>query len=117
MEDPKYAKKFRKLRGDARRKRMENPKYRRERLEYQKDRRYRVEYGISLEVYEEMVAAQGGRCLICRRKKKLCVDHDHKTGVVRGLLCPPCNHGIGSLKDNPVLLKRAINYLMEEGEM
>ena len=72
----------------------------------------RRKYGLSDEVYQEMIEAQGGRCLVCRRKTELCVDHDHRSGVVRGLLCRGCNLGIGNLKDDPVLLQRAIDYLM-----
>lgn len=74
-------------------------------------------YGITLDQYEEMLKAQGGVCAICKdecnRKttKRLCVDHDHMTGVVRGLLCFQCNAGIGKFKDRPAALLAAIKYL------
>lgn len=84
-------------------------------------------YGITLEHYDTMLAAQDGRCLICMSDKPwgfvvkpkratefFCVDHDHTTGEVRGLLCQPCNKGLGSFKDNPDYLRAAIKYL--EGE-
>jgi hypothetical protein len=58
------------------------------------------------------VKGQKGRCLVCRHKpKKLVVDHDHTTGHIRGLLCDPCNQGIGFLREDPKLLERAIAYL------
>jgi len=74
-------------------------------------------YGITLAQYDEMLNAQGGVCAICKdecnRKttKRLCVDHDHFSGVVRGLLCFQCNVGIGKFKDKPATLLSAISYL------
>ncbi len=43
--------------------------------------------------------------------KGLCVDHDHKTGEIRGLLCDSCNNGLGRFKDNPEILASALSYL------
>jgi hypothetical protein len=58
------------------------------------------------------VTAQEGRCATCGRGDKiLCVDHNHSTGIVRGLLCHRCNLGIGFLQDNPDLTQRATDYL------
>lgn len=74
-------------------------------------------YGIAAAEYDLLYAAQGGRCAICRRAtgkaRRLAVDHDHKTGEVRGLLCKPCNrYGIGMFaRDNAELLDRAADYL------
>lgn len=72
-------------------------------------------YGITLEQYNEMLDRQGGRCAICFRppasRKKLGVDHDHKTGAVRGLLCDYCNRGIAAFGDDVECLERAIDYL------
>lgn len=74
-------------------------------------------YDISAEEYKILYEAQGGRCAICRRAtgatRKLAVDHDHKTGKVRGLLCKPCNrYGLGFFaRDNPEVLERAAAYL------
>lgn len=74
----------------------------------------------SVRSYEEMFAEQEGRCKICRRKEwrsiqghllKLCVDHCHETGLVRGLLCYQCNAGLGMFHDDVERLKRAILYL------
>ena len=73
-------------------------------------------YNISLEQYIELFNAQQGRCKICSVHQaelpyNLAVDHCHKTGKVRGLLCKPCNSGIGLLKDDPILLEKAREYL------
>lgn len=72
-------------------------------------------YGVTREQYGAMLLAQGGVCAICREvptgKKGFMVDHDHTTGAVRGLLCSPCNSGIGGLRDKPALLRAAIEYL------
>lgn len=77
-------------------------------------------YGLSLEEYEDLLRSQDHRCGICgspdpRRKNgetgNWCVDHDHRTGRVRGLLCHPCNRGIGALGDNIQILKAAVAYL------
>jgi len=59
---------------------------------------------------------QQGCCNICRRhqselKTALCVDHDHKTNLVRGLLCQACNKGIGLFNDDTNLCARAADYL------
>jgi hypothetical protein len=61
-----------------------------------------------------MYQDQDGKCLICltdRLIEELVIDHDHDSGLVRGLLCTSCNLGIGIFKDNIGLLKRAIWYL------
>lgn len=71
-------------------------------------------YRLTVEDYEQMAADQGGVCAICRKaptKRALAVDHDHITGKVRGLLCSPCNMGLGSFRDEPVLLATAMQYL------
>lgn len=77
--------------------------------------------GITMGRYWEMLKEQGGKCKICesydngnKRNKYFCVDHDHKTGKVRGLLCHPCNSAIGKLKDDPVLIQKALDYLLEK---
>jgi hypothetical protein len=59
-------------------------------------RRYR--YGMKPGDYDKMLKRQDGCCCICRMKKKLVIDHDHETGIVRGLLCRVCNSHVGWLE-------------------
>ena len=72
-------------------------------------------YGLGVDEFDAMLAAQGGRCAICRTDepggKGWHVDHNHKTGAVRGILCSGCNTGIGLLRDDPALLRDAAAYI------
>lgn len=68
-------------------------------------------YGISVEDYEQLMRNQKHKCAICKRKVKLVVDHCHKTGKIRGLLCNTCNAGLGMLGDNKANLRRAVEYV------
>ena len=61
--------------------------------------------------HERMMVEQNHCCKICGNRSTLHVDHDHQTGKVRGLLCPPCNKGLGHFKDNVEILQKAIDYL------
>lgn len=80
----------------------------------------RSKFGMSLATYVAMATEQDNKCAICRceetatrlgKVKALQVDHDHKTGKVRGLLCSDCNTGIGKMKENRDALVGAIKYL------
>lgn len=72
-------------------------------------------YGLDADGYRALLALQGGRCAICRarpRSKRLAVDHDHKSGAVRGLLCSRCNHDLmGSAWDSLALVAALWHYL------
>ena len=70
-------------------------------------------YGISAAEYDALLAKQGGVCAICRKrsKERLCVDHCHLTGTIRGLLCHACNLALGSLKEDQASLVAALAYL------
>jgi len=91
--------------------------------EQSRHRRNLRQYGLTPDCFNSMWLEQDGKCAICqcamaprgRRKDAAAVDHNHATGKVRGLLCRGCNHGIGNLKDDPEVLKRAIQYLEQNG--
>lgn len=89
---------------------------------------YKKQYGITLDEYNQMFANQKGLCAICHReerrvvrngvnenKRMLSIDHSHKTGAVRALLCSDCNPSLGGFKDDVEILKSAIRYLEKYG--
>lgn len=80
-------------------------------------------YGLTLKQYDDLVEDQRGLCAICHQQPiylspdaVLHVDHDHETGLVRGLLCTTCNTGLGMFRDNIRLLAQAIVYLERNGK-
>lgn len=74
-------------------------------------------YGLTHAEYQRLLEKQGGGCAICRSNdphhwsRRFQVDHDHKTGAVRGLLCSGCNGGLGLFKDDLERLRAAIHYI------
>lgn len=82
----------------------------------------RKKYGITVEDYDAMLKSQGGQCAICRdakiwkQKRSLVVDHCHKTGKVRGLLCNQCNTAVGHLSDCKENAMRLFEYLNRAGD-
>lgn len=73
-----------------------------------------MKYGITEAEYLRMLAGQGGVCAICERPSaiRLCVDHNHETGEVRGLLCRGCNLSLGYLRDDTFSAVSAAKYLL-----
>jgi len=80
-------------------------------------------YNLTVDEYNSMLASQGGACAICgnpetktRQGKvmRLCVDHCHSSGRVRGLLCNNCNRALGLLRDDADVLRKAVGYLERE---
>jgi len=79
----------------------------------------KFKYGITEADYQAMLQGQDGKCAICGQppiKRQLCVDHNHQTNAIRGLLCRNCNMGIGYLQDNSALLRAAAQYLDRQDE-
>jgi hypothetical protein len=81
-----------------------------------RDRYLRRTYGITEGEYALLLDAHEGGCWICGRKPKkggrrLHVEHDHKTGRVRGLACWKCNQGLQTYRDDPAKLRAAADYL------
>lgn len=77
-------------------------------------------HGMDIDTYERMLAEQDGKCFLCGRTpepggrkaaSRLHVDHDHRTGRIRRLLCHVCNRGLGYLQDDPDLLRAAADYI------
>src|ERR1035437_797460 len=76
----------------------------------------KAEYKITPEEYDTLFINQHGRCWTCgihqsELKQSLGIDHCHTTGIVRGLLCQPCNLMLGGAKDSIMTLQKAIEYL------
>ena len=93
--------------------------------QYVREHKLLKKYGLTIKEVEDLLVKQQHRCHICERKfdptvkgKRMFnvpyVDHDHRTGKVRGILCGNCNTGLGHFKDSPRLLQRAIDYLCED---
>lgn len=103
-----YARKYRKKYPDRIKERRLRAKAK------ERDYALRKNYGISLETYLKIRKQQNYHCALCpndNQGKALSVDHDHKTGKVRGLLCRNCNLGLGYFRDETTLLFEAIKYL------
>ena len=84
-----------------------------------RDDRLKRQYSITEELYAKIAAKQDNRCAICnchQHYQHLAVDHDHKTGMVRGLLCTNCNRGLGRFFDSPVRLSAASAYITRANE-
>lgn len=92
--------------------RKEDPDYRISAYQRNKERKY----GISQEKFDKILKSQKGKCAICGihqrdLKRKLAIDHNHDTGVVRGLLCHKCNFLLGYANEDLDVLQNSINYL------
>ncbi len=86
--------------------------------QYYKTANRRRNYNLEPEEYELLLSKSNNLCMICSsppKTKSLHIDHDHKTGKVRGLLCHGCNTAIGLLKEDIEIMKKAIQYIQENG--
>lgn len=91
-------------------------KWREKNKAQKRDYKLRYKFGIDLEDYNQMLEQQRYRCALCQVivTGTLHVDHNHKTGAVRGLLCRDCNTGLGMFRDNIETLQQAIEYLSKD---
>jgi len=84
----------------------------------QRRQNLRRKFGLTVEEYDVLNRQQRGTCAACggqmQNGNRLAVDHDHKTGRVRGLLCINCNRALGYVDDNPELLRKLAAYLERE---
>lgn len=81
---------------------------------YHKNYRLESKYGITLQQFNEMYDRQQGCCAICSsptEPSRICVDHNHNTGVVRKLLCHNCNVILGHAYEDPTILMKCVEYL------
>ena len=109
--DPAFRQRFNAQSRDRHHRRKGDPKYIRRRRGY----KLKTKYGITLARFEEILASQGGRCAICKTaqwtKTGPSLDHNHRTGQVRGVLCNRCNAAIGFFDENPERMRCAQIYL------
>ena len=94
-------------------------------VRYNRHRHLKDKFGLTIEDFDAMLTAQNGVCAICSKEEtapsvgvtllQLSVDHCHKTGRVRGLLCRRCNNAMGQFEDSIELFWCAINYLIAHG--
>jgi DNA-directed RNA polymerase subunit RPC12/RpoP len=79
-----------------------------------RDATLRRVYGINLDEYRAILAAQGHQCLVCRKPLTGIsnpVDHDHSSGVIRGIPCPNCNHRVIGRNRDWQIMQRVADYL------
>lgn len=74
------------------------------------------QYGLSEPDYRQLCALEGGRCAVCKERRRLVIDHNHATGVVRGLLCYRCNTMVGHYEKANELRHEIESYLKLRGE-
>lgn len=98
-------------RQNRERTREQNRRYARKNNHKVREFQLRYAYGLEPGEYERMFASQNGRCAICQRQKKLCVDHCHTTDIVRGLLCHGCNVVVGTCENEDRFLPGLDAYL------
>ena len=79
--------------------------------------RLKLRYGLTPEEFERLAKAQNFVCAICRSSEPLVVDHSHKTGNTRGLLCSSCNLFLGVIEKRVYIIPDAIKYLSKSGEL
>lgn len=113
--EAEHPEKIKAKREEEKRRFLHDPEYRKQRQASKRNYKLKRKYGINQAQYDEMFERQSGVCAICGKPqisgKKLAIDHNHKTGQVRGLLCRKCNLSIGHLNDDAGLFYKAAQYL------
>lgn len=111
----KYRKKSSTERSQIYKKRIEGLSF-----EDKKSQRLKYRFGLTMEEYENMLLSQNNKCYLCDKDFKgkgayqnANIDHDHKTGKIRKLLCARCNQALGLLDEDENLLKKMVVYLRE----
>jgi hypothetical protein len=98
-----------------------SPEEKRARKKYQLFKKDLKKYGITPEEFWARFEAQGRKCACCSSKsyqgRGWCVDHDHASGHVRGILCGKCNLGIGQLGDTAASVRKAYEYLIRTSQL
>lgn len=93
----------------------QNKKFRAANPTYEQDRKRKHKYGVTPTDFQMMLDSQSGGCAICKKPvdRSGHLDHCHRTGKVRGILCSNCNRGIGHMQECPTILMSAIEYIKE----
>ncbi len=103
--------------------RENNPEYSKSRCKiYQKANKDKIknhnllkDYGITLDDFNKMLTEQGNKCKVCGKElTRPCIDHNHKTNRVRGVLCQKCNAFLGLVEEDLKIISKAIEYLLED---
>ncbi len=95
--------------------RRKNAEFKRKNPTYHADRNRLVKYGLTRSQIDDLISSQKGGCLGCNRELvslKTCVDHDHSSGRVRGIICDDCNIVLGRVRDDPRTLSRLAEYVL-----
>ncbi len=87
-----------------------------DKTEYDNKNKLRVaakKYDVTVEFLQELINKSNNKCEICRKERKLCVDHDHKTGKVRSMICRKCNSALGMIEDDPQIALSLSSYIQK----
>ena len=96
---------------------VKNHKFYQNHKEEIKNRQLKSHYGLSITEFDNLLLIQNNKCAICGQPldlqipRSVCIDHNHLTNKVRGILCSNCNKALGFFRDNPEYLRNAIKYL------
>lgn len=81
--------------------------------EKRKEAQLKYKYNISKDDYDSLLVKFDYKCALCNNSNNLCIDHDHSTGQIRGILCKACNSALGRLGDTQESLEKVLKYLKE----